>query len=86
MVVCRVCEKSYTTEFWSSCIIGSKMTDDSILTSVCIALRVSYVPAGDKSAQVESCIHVYQFGYSCDVPAPCFHIDVYNDLVSNSER
>ena len=55
------------------------MTGDSVLTLVCIALRVSYLPAGDRLAQAESCIHVYQFGYSWDVPAPCFNVVVYNE-------
>ncbi len=41
------------------------MTGDGILTSICIVLRVSYLPAGARLARAESCVHVYQFGDSC---------------------
>lgn len=42
--------------------------------------------AGDRLAPAESCVHVYQFGYSCFVSALCFHIHVYNDFVLKNHR
>ncbi len=80
------CAKNCTQP--SSCIIGSYNDRwyhsdlKSVLPFVLLKLRVSYLLAGNRLAQADSCVHVYQSGYICDVPAPCFHIYVYIHYVS----